>query len=153
MPYEVPNDVIMYHEKRIELNILIYACIPYTFWLSSLRRGVIEPPRCSLDRSLWPEAPGTARLMGSSGLRLWLSSHTSDLMLVNTLPNCSCLAPINSEIKPSFSLPQLRTHFPSAHQSAMPYVCFTGHTRVTSHRYLGARTPYLIFRLTEIIAF
>jgi len=29
MPYEVPNDVIMYHEKRIEWNILISACMPY----------------------------------------------------------------------------------------------------------------------------
>jgi len=29
MPYEVPNDVIMYHEKRIEWNILIFACMPY----------------------------------------------------------------------------------------------------------------------------
>jgi len=28
MPYEVPNDVIMYHEKRIEWNILISACMP-----------------------------------------------------------------------------------------------------------------------------
>jgi len=29
MPYEVPNyDVIMYHEKRIELNILISARMP-----------------------------------------------------------------------------------------------------------------------------
>jgi len=31
MPYEVPNDVIMYHEKRIEWNILISACKPYGF--------------------------------------------------------------------------------------------------------------------------
>jgi len=30
MPYEVPNDVIMLHEKRIELNILITACMPYS---------------------------------------------------------------------------------------------------------------------------
>jgi len=30
MPYEVPHDVIMYHEKRIEWNILISACMPYT---------------------------------------------------------------------------------------------------------------------------
>jgi len=29
MLYEVPNDVIMYHEKRIEWNILISACMPY----------------------------------------------------------------------------------------------------------------------------
>jgi len=29
MPYEVPNDVIMYHEKRIKWNILISACMPY----------------------------------------------------------------------------------------------------------------------------
>jgi len=29
MPYDVPNDVIMYHEKRIERNILISACMPY----------------------------------------------------------------------------------------------------------------------------
>jgi len=29
MPYEVPNDVIMFHEKRIEWNILISACMPY----------------------------------------------------------------------------------------------------------------------------
>jgi len=29
MPYEVPNDVIMYHEKRIERNYLISACMPY----------------------------------------------------------------------------------------------------------------------------
>jgi len=28
MPYEVPNDVIVYHEKRIEWNILISACMP-----------------------------------------------------------------------------------------------------------------------------
>jgi len=27
--YEVPNDVIMYHEKRMEWNILISACMPY----------------------------------------------------------------------------------------------------------------------------
>jgi len=26
MPYKVPNDVIMWHEKRIKLNILISAC-------------------------------------------------------------------------------------------------------------------------------
>jgi len=30
MSYEVPNDVIMYHEKRIEWNILISDCMPYT---------------------------------------------------------------------------------------------------------------------------
>jgi len=29
MPYEVPNDVIMHHEKRIEWNILISSCMPY----------------------------------------------------------------------------------------------------------------------------
>jgi len=29
IPHEVPNDVIMYHEKRIEWNILISACMPY----------------------------------------------------------------------------------------------------------------------------
>jgi len=32
MPYEVPNDIIMYdmyHEKRIEWNILVSACMPY----------------------------------------------------------------------------------------------------------------------------
>jgi len=29
MPCEVPNDVIMYHEKRIECNILISAWMPY----------------------------------------------------------------------------------------------------------------------------
>jgi len=32
MPYEVPNDVIMYHEKRIEWNILISACMPYYYF-------------------------------------------------------------------------------------------------------------------------
>jgi len=28
MPYEVPNDVIMQHQKRIKFNILISACTP-----------------------------------------------------------------------------------------------------------------------------
>jgi len=32
MPYEVPNDVIMYNEKRIEWNMLISACMPYSIF-------------------------------------------------------------------------------------------------------------------------
>jgi len=36
MPYEVPNDVIMYHEKRIEWNNLISACMPYNVFLNSI---------------------------------------------------------------------------------------------------------------------
>jgi len=38
MPHAVPNDVIMYHEKRIEWNILISACMPYTAEVSAVRQ-------------------------------------------------------------------------------------------------------------------
>jgi len=43
MPYEVPNDVIMYHEKRIEWNILISACMPY---------GVIQKHAPDMSRDI-----------------------------------------------------------------------------------------------------
>jgi len=42
MPYEVPNDVIMYHEKRIEWNILISACMPYVDKLVLLLKNVLS---------------------------------------------------------------------------------------------------------------
>jgi len=44
MPYEVPNDVITYDEKRIELNILISACMPYcNFCVTRVIMGLALP--------------------------------------------------------------------------------------------------------------
>jgi len=41
MPHEVPNDVVMYHEKRIEWNILISACMPYADCILHLAEFII----------------------------------------------------------------------------------------------------------------
>jgi len=64
MPYEVPNDVIMYHEKRIEWNILISACMPYygatvfgTYLdtvLHTINHYLLARPfNCSTDRPIY----------------------------------------------------------------------------------------------------
>jgi len=51
MPFEVPNGVIMYHEKRIEWNILISACMHYEFssLIHDFQFVYVSHPSPSLD--------------------------------------------------------------------------------------------------------